>query len=104
MRENCHFDTRKDGVCSFDTGRLKLAYMSPSENFIAHLTLCPLLLVSVVIGVSLAVPNDQNAFWATREEIGVAMAKRQLGLGLSVKVDSFQGVVSKKTKTHERKV
>ena len=49
-------------------------------------------------------PNDQNAFWATREEIGVAMAKRQLGLGLSVKVDSFQRVVCKKTKTHERKV
>ena len=63
--------------------------MSPSKNFIAHLTLRPLLLVSAVIGVGPAVPNDQNAFWATREEIGVAMAKRQLGLGLSVKVDSF---------------
>ena len=76
--------------------------MSPSKNFIAYLTLRPLLLVSAFIGVGPAVPNDQNAFWATREEIGVAMAKRQLGLGLSVKVDSFKRVVCKKTKTHER--
>ena len=77
--------------------------MSPSKNFIAHLTLRPLLLVSAVIGVGPAMPNDQNAFWATREEIGVAMAKRQLGLGLSVKVDSFQGIFYKRTKdTHER--
>ena len=41
----------KNGVCLFDTGRLKLAYMSPSENFVAHLTLRPLLLVSAVIDV-----------------------------------------------------
>ena len=54
--------------------------MSPSENFVAHLTLRPLLLVSAVIGVGPAASNDQNVLWATREEIGVAMAKRHSGL------------------------
>ena len=81
MGKNCLFDTRKDGVCSFDTGRLKLAYMSLSENFVAYLTLRPLPLVSAVIGVGSTAPNDQTALWATQKETGVARAKRQLGLG-----------------------
>ena len=62
--------------------------MSPSENFVVHLTLRPHLLVSTVIGVVPVAPNDQNALWAISKETG-SMAKRQLGLGLSVKVNSF---------------
>ena len=76
--------------------------MFTSKKFVAHLTLRPLLLVSAVIGVGPAASNDQNALWATHEEIGAAMAKRQLGLGFNVKADSFRGIVCKKTKTHER--
>ena len=79
MGKNCLFDTRKDGVCSFDTGRLKLAYMSTFENFVAHLTLCPFLLVYVVIGVPPAAPNDQNALWATHEETGAARTRGHSG-------------------------
>ena len=61
FREDWLYDTRKDEVCSFGIQNSKLSYMSPTENFVAYLTLRLLLLDSTVRRMGPTMRNDQYA-------------------------------------------